>query len=79
MQPIVDSIEAVSERSWNHYSAMIGLEENSAMAGVYRGIHYFPLQKRFWELVRTASLRQFLQVPTIYVWSRNKNNNVNPS
>lgn len=34
MQPVLDSIEAVSERCWTHYSSMVGLEENLAMAGV---------------------------------------------
>ena len=33
---------------------------------------------RLWVLVRTASTRRFLRVPTIYVYSRNKNNNVYP-
>ena len=44
--------------------------------GVYRGIHYFlifALKHRLWVLVRTASLRRFYRVPTIYVLSKNLN------
>ena len=42
------------------------------------GIYYFltfALKHRLWILVRTASLRRFLLVPTIYVLSKNKKNN----
>ena len=42
--------------------------------GVYRSIHYFlifALKHILWVLVRTASLRRFLRVPTIYVLSKN--------
>ena len=34
----------------------------------------FSLKHRLWVLVRTASLRRFLRVPTIYVLSKNKKN-----
>ena len=43
-------------------------------SGVYRGIHYFlsfALKDILWVLVRTASMRRFLSVPTIYVLSKN--------
>ena len=46
--------------------------------GVYQGIHYFlifALKHRLWVLVRTASARWFLRVPTIYVLSKTKKNN----
>ena len=42
---------------------------------VYRGIHnflIFALKHRLWVLVRTASLRRFQRVPTIYVLSKNE-------
>ena len=39
---------------------------------------YFCSKHRLWVLVRTASMRQFQRVPTIYVLSRNKKNIVNP-
>ena len=38
--------------------------------GVYRGLHYFlifALKHRLRVLVRTASLKRFYRVPTIYV------------
>ena len=41
----------------------------------------FPIsaqKHRLWVLVRTASARRFYRVPTIYVLSRNKKNNVFP-
>ena len=41
-------------------------------------ISYFCSKHRLWVLVRTASLRRFLRVPTIYVLCRNKKNNVYP-
>ena len=43
--------------------------------GVYRGIHnflIFALKQRLWVLVRTAPVRRFYRVPTIYVLSKNK-------
>ena len=33
---------------------------------------YFALKHRLWVLVRTASMRRFKRVPTIYVLSKNK-------
>ena len=42
--------------------------------GVYRGIHFFlifALKHRLWVLVRTASLRRFQCLPTIYVLRKN--------
>ena len=49
MQPVLDSIEAVSERSWVQYSAMVGLEENAATAGVDRlKPHYEQLEVCVW-------------------------------
>ena len=39
---------------------------------------HFCSKHRLWVLVRNASPRRFLQVPTIYVLSRNKKNNVYP-
>ena len=39
---------------------------------------YFCSKHRLWVLVRTASPRRFYRVPTIYVLSRNKKNNVYP-
>ena len=45
--------------------------------GVYRGIPNFLIfvpKHRLWVLVRTASTRRFLRVPTINVLSRNKKN-----
>ena len=33
VQPVLDSIEAVSERCWGHYSLMVGSENLSAVAG----------------------------------------------
>ena len=42
---------------------------------VYRGIHYIliiALKHRLWVLIRTASMRRFLCVPTINVLSKNK-------
>ena len=42
--------------------------------GVYRGILYFlifALKHILWVLVRTASMRRFLRVPTMYVSSKN--------
>ena len=39
---------------------------------------YFCSKHRLWVLVWTASARRFLWVPTIYVLSRNKKNNVYP-
>ena len=45
--------------------------------GVYREIHYFLIfapKHRFWVLVRIASVRRFLRVPTIFVLSKNKKN-----
>ena len=39
---------------------------------------YFCSKHRLWVLVRTASARRFKRVPTIYVFSRNKKNNVYP-
>ena len=41
--------------------------------GVYRGIHYlliFALKHILWVHVRTASMRRFKRVPTIYVSSK---------
>ena len=43
--------------------------------GVYRGKHnflIFALKHRSWVLVRTASMRRFKRVSTIYVLSKNK-------
>ena len=45
--------------------------------GVCRGITIFLIfasKHRLWVLVRTASARRFLRVPTIYVLSKNKKN-----
>ena len=45
--------------------------------GVFRGIHFFLIfapKHRSWVLVRTASLRRFSRVPTIYVLSKSKKN-----
>ena len=39
---------------------------------------YFCSKHRLWVLVRTASARRFWRVPTFYVLSRNKKNNVYP-
>ena len=39
---------------------------------------YFCSKHRLWVLIRTASPRRFKRVPTIYVLSRNKKNNVYP-
>ena len=39
---------------------------------------YFCSKHRLWVLIRTASARRFERVPTIYVLSRNKKNNVYP-
>ena len=39
---------------------------------------YFCSKHRLWVLVRTASLRRFSRVPTIFVLSRNKKNKVYP-
>ena len=39
---------------------------------------YFCSKHRLWVLVRTASARRFYRVPTIYVFDRNKKNNVYP-
>ena len=42
--------------------------------GVYRGMNYFlifALKHILWVLVRTASMRRFYRVPTIYVLSKN--------
>ena len=44
---------------------------------VYRGINFFlifALKHSLWELVRTASVRRFKRVPTIYVLSKIKKN-----
>ena len=44
---------------------------------VYRGMHVFlifALNHRLWALVRTASMRRFLRVPTINVLIKNKKN-----
>ena len=46
---------------------------------LYKGIHYFVLiltTHRMWILIRTASLMQFYQLPTIYVLSNNKKNHL---
>ena len=44
----MDSIEAVSERSWAQYSAMVGLEENAATVGVDRlKPHYEQLEVQY--------------------------------
>ena len=43
-----------------------------------RYFSYFCSKRRLWVLVRTASERRFERVPTIYVLSRNKKNNVYP-
>ena len=48
-----------------------------AFAGVYLFFFFFALKHRLWVLVRTASPRRFLCVPTIYVLSKNKKNNKN--
>ena len=44
--------------------------------GVYRGIYisYFALKHKLWVLFRTASMRLFYSVPTIYVSSKYKKN-----
>ena len=42
--------------------------------GVYIIFLIFPQKHRLWVLVRTASPRRFLRVPTIYVLSRNMKN-----
>ena len=41
--------------------------------GVYI-FSYFSLKHRLWVLIRTASLRRFRRVPTIYVLSKNTKN-----
>ena len=48
-----------------------------SITGVYRGIHFFlifALKHRLWVLIRTASMRRFLCVPTINVLEQKKKN-----
>ena len=44
-----------------------------AFTGVYVFLIFAP-KHRLWVLVRSASVRRFLRVPTIYVLSKNKKN-----
>ena len=48
--------------------------EKVVFAGVYIIFHILDKKHRFWVLIKMASLRQFLRVPTIYIWSKNRGN-----
>ena len=58
---------------------MLYIVQNT-ITGVYSGCIFFTfpltclIKQRLWVLVRTASVRRFLRVPTIYVLSKNKEN-----
>ena len=44
----------------------------------FKTISYFCSKHKLWVLVGTASTRRFQRVPTIYILSRNKKNNIYP-